>query len=238
MEYKIGFVYKITNPNGRIYVGSTINLKRRISQYKNNYFKNQIKIHRSIEKYGWTNHIFEILWEGDVKDMLKKEAELGTKLNALSENNLNLMLPKGDSKFSCISEETRLKMSNSAKGRIISEYCKKRIREVHIGKIVSIETRKKMSEWQIGRKMSDEAKLNMSLAAKGKIVSIETRNKISNFRSKPILQYDLEGNFIQEWKSATYAGKELQINASHISTCCKGKRKTAGKFKWNFKKNK
>ena len=34
MNTDIGYVYKITNPNNRVYVGSTINLKRRIYQYK------------------------------------------------------------------------------------------------------------------------------------------------------------------------------------------------------------
>ena len=41
---------------------------------------------------------------------------------------------------------------------------------------------------------------------------------------KPILQYDLDGNFIREWPSATDAGKELK---GHICECLNGRRKTA-----------
>lgn len=235
MDTNIGYVYKITNPNNRVYVGSTIDLERRIYQYKNNYFKAQIKIHRSIEKYGWENHIFEVIWTGNLRDMLKKEAEFGLKLNVLDKDNLNLMLPKINDEFSCISEETRLKMSNSAKGKIVSDYCKKRVSETHTGKIVSAETRKKMSEWQIGRKMSEEAKSKMRVAKLGRIISEKTRQVASDLHSIPILQLDLEENLIKEWKSAAEAANILNLNAGHIRTCCRGERKTHGKFKWKNK---
>ena len=154
-NYNIGFVYKITSPKGRIYIGSTDNIKRRKYQYEKNYFKAQRKVYRSINKYGWELHKFEVIWEGDIQYMLKKEAELGQLFSVLHKDNLNLMLPKLNDIYSSISEETRLKMSNSAKGKIISESHKEIIRKTHTGKIVSEETRKNMSTWQIGRKMSE-----------------------------------------------------------------------------------
>ena len=51
----------------------------------------------------------------------------------------------------------------------------------------------------------------------------------------PILQYDLDGNFIREWKSITDAEKKL--NANQISSACSGIRKTANNFMWRYKKN-
>ena len=49
----------------------------------------------------------------------------------------------------------------------------------------------------------------------------------------PILQYDIKGNLIKEWGSVTEATNELNIN--NIQACCKGRRKTAGGFKWEYK---
>jgi len=36
----------------------------------------------------------------------------------------------------------------------------------------------------------------------------------------------------------TLANKEIGIDKSQISCCCKGKNKTAGGFKWKYKKEK
>lgn len=53
--------------------------------------------------------------------------------------------------------------------------------------------------------------------------------------SIPILQFDLDGNFIREWRSATKAMQELGIHSFGISNCCNHKRKQWGGFKWEFK---
>lgn len=51
---------------------------------------------------------------------------------------------------------------------------------------------------------------------------------------KPVLQFDLEGNFIKEWSSATDVGKEAQSN---ICKCLKGKVKTAYNYIWKYKED-
>lgn len=63
-----------------------------------------------------------------------------------------------------------------------------------------------------------------------------TRNeRISEKMSRPVLQYDLLGNFIKEWPSAAKVEEELGIDHSHISRCCSGSRHTAGGFVWRYK---
>jgi len=52
---------------------------------------------------------------------------------------------------------------------------------------------------------------------------------------KKILQFDLEGNFIKEWKSITEAGKNTNTNRVSISYCASGKQKRAGSFIWKYK---
>ena len=56
--------------------------------------------------------------------------------------------------------------------------------------------------------------------------------RISEKIKKPILQFDLEGNFIKEWLSATDVGREIQSN---ICMCLKGKKQTAYGYKWVYK---
>lgn len=56
----------------------------------------------------------------------------------------------------------------------------------------------------------------------------------TNKRSKAVIQYDLQDNYIKQWKSASEAGRNLQIRAAKISLCCKGKRNKTGGYKWRF----
>ena len=49
--------------------------------------------------------------------------------------------------------------------------------------------------------------------------------------------FDLQGNFIKDWDSATQAGKLLNLDDRGINTCCRGKQKTAFGFIWKFKDN-
>ena len=73
------------------------------------------------------------------------------------------------------SEETRLKMSVSAKARGISEETRKKMRD----RICSEETRRKLSEAGRGRVISEEGRIRRSEALKGHKISEETRKKIS-----------------------------------------------------------
>lgn len=52
---------------------------------------------------------------------------------------------------------------------------------------------------------------------------------------KPIIQMDMEDNFIKEWDSAIVAGKTLGLSQGNISSCCLGKRNKCGNFKWKYK---
>jgi hypothetical protein len=54
---------------------------------------------------------------------------------------------------------------------------------------------------------------------------------------KPILQYDLQKNFIKEWKSLTQAEQELKILRTSIGNALKDRSKTAGGFIWKYKVN-
>lgn len=65
----------------------------------------------------------------------------------------------------------------------------------------------------------------------------ETKEKISIAHSKPVLQYDIDGNFIREWKSSTDAEKTLNISSGSISSVCRGRREFIKGYSWRFKLN-
>jgi group I intron endonuclease len=65
----------------------------------------------------------------------------------------------------------------------------------------------------------------------GKTHSKDFKEKLSKLRSKPVLQLDLEGNFIKEWESL----KSLKENGFYVSDCCKGKRDNKYGFIWKYK---
>lgn len=52
--------------------------------------------------------------------------------------------------------------------------------------------------------------------------------------AKPVNQYTLSGDFVREWDSATTIQKELNIFGSSVNSCCRGKLKSAGGFKWYY----
>ena len=56
-----------------------------------------------------------------------------------------------------------------------------------------------------------------------------------NACSVKVLQYDLRGCFIKEWDSISSAKKEL--GTTHITDCCKGKRKSANGYIWKYKES-
>lgn len=58
---------------------------------------------------------------------------------------------------------------------------------------------------------------------------------INYSQSIPVLQFDLQGNFIREWPSMIKVEEETGIYQSNICRCCSGIRNSAGGFIWKYK---
>jgi group I intron endonuclease len=56
-------IYKITNPENKSYVGLSREIENRWKSYKNMQFQSNNRLKESFKKYGYDNHIFEILEE-------------------------------------------------------------------------------------------------------------------------------------------------------------------------------
>lgn len=213
-------IYKITNPKGKIYIGQSVNIHQRKLNYKNFISnKNNIgpKLYNSFKKYSWENHIFEIIEECTINQLDENEIYWGIKFDVLNENGLNLKL--GEGRGIC-SEETKQKMSIAHLGNKKRVGCKMNEHSKHL-------IGQKNSKPKPKGFMSKELKEKISKSNKG-----VSRNKGKKMNVKIILQYDLQGNFIKEWSSIKEAN---QIIKGDIHSCCKGKQKTAGSFKWKYK---
>jgi group I intron endonuclease len=60
-------IYKITNPNGKVYIGQSIDIDKRWNKYKVKNCKPQIRLYNSLNKYGWENHYKDIIEECEVR---------------------------------------------------------------------------------------------------------------------------------------------------------------------------
>lgn len=176
-------IYKITSPSNKVYIGQSVNIEKRIIRYKNLLCKEQTHLYRSLQKYGWDNHVFEIIVECKKEELNELEIyyiDLFKTFNSA----FGLNLRKGGEGGS-MTEESREKIRQAtlgnkrALGKKHSEETKKRCGELRKGKTRSDETKRKMSQAQKGKKVSDETKLKLSIAWKNRKVSDETRLKMA-----------------------------------------------------------
>ena len=118
----------------------------------------------------------------------------GNKLN----NDIDNLIPMERGKHTTLhhtevtpSEETRKKISEGNKGKIISDETKQKISEANKGRVCSEETKKKISEKHKGKKLSEETKNKLRIVHRGqnngmygKNHSEESKRKISENRKE------------------------------------------------------
>ena len=107
-------IYKITNPNKRIYIGQSTNIEGRWIKYKQLSCKDQPSLYSSLKKYGPENHIFEIIEECNIEQLDEHEIYWGKQYDVLNNFNLHNRLGRGFGSFD--SDETKRKKSESNKG--------------------------------------------------------------------------------------------------------------------------
>lgn len=57
----------------------------------------------------------------------------------------------------------------------------------------------------------------------------------TDLRVKPVNQYSLNQEFIENFKSASEASRKTGISKTCISRCCRGERKSSSGFIWRYK---
>jgi group I intron endonuclease len=232
-------IYKITNPEGKVYIGHSKDIDTRWRAYRRLDCKAQQKIYNSLKKYGVSSHTFEVVEECAFDDLTCRERFWQDYYDVTDrEKGLNLTLVEcGDVKKE-VSEETREKHRIIAKNRVFSEETLKKLSEIRIGFKHSVETKKRMSEAQIGHKNNlgfkhtDETRKLMSAKSKGhtrgagRIQSKETKEKIAEYNFKIILNRE-NGIFYLGVKEAA---ESLNINPNTLVGKLNGRRKNNTPF--------
>ena len=109
-------IYKITSPSGKIYIGQSIDIQKRFNSYYQLYCKKQIKIYRSLKKYGSEDHIFEIIEECNWQQLNERERYFQDYYDVMGHNGLNCKLTTTNDKSGRLSKESCIKKSKSTKG--------------------------------------------------------------------------------------------------------------------------
>ena len=234
-------IYKITNPEGKSYIGLSREIETRWNSYKNMQFQSNTLLKESFKKYGYLNHVFEVIEEvilsedtyGKNTALLRKRErywieELGTFYDGLNQNG-------GGSGCGSHTSESKQKISESLKGRPKPlDFGEKRTKDFY-----TEEWKEKISKSNKGRKSPMKGKVGPN---KGKIMSEEQKNKISKSNSKPKPK-----NFLNErkkqiihinthiiYQSISEAARQLNLPKSGISQCCSGKRKATKGNKFSY----
>jgi group I intron endonuclease len=207
---KIGYIYKFSSPNGKIYIGKTFNINKRKSDYKCLHCKGQKILYHSLLKYGFENHEFEILKEGlfTNEELSKLECYYIIHFNSFVKwNKLGMNLTLGGEGCNLIhhSQKTKDKISKTKKGS------PKTVAQINATKN------------RVGRKIPKSQDW--------------IRNNAEGIK-KPILQFSLDGEFIKEWKSAMDVELELGLGRKNISCNLRNKTLSAFGFIWRFKNEK
>lgn len=213
-------IYKITNPKGKVYIGQSVNVEHRFYEYsliKN--CESQIKLFRSLKKYGPTNHTFELLEECNNDILNDKERYYQDYYDVLNENGLNCKLTTTNDKSGKNSLESNIKRSKTMKGKNRGP----RPDVVEKNKIV-----------HKGKTISEAHKKAISAHFKGKPHPYQGPRGVS--LRKPVLQYTKDKKtLLNEYISLSEAAKSVNRGAGDIHRVISGKGVSCAEYWWTYK---
>ena len=172
-------IYKITNPNNRVYIGVSSNIQRRLKDYRRGVKQSQPLIMRSLSKYGIESHNFEIIdsFESDLNFAMGKEmfwirSYMSNSHKFPEQKGMNLTDGGQGAKGYKMNEAQRKAMSERNKGYKHTPEALKKISEASKrympGRKVSEATREKLRQANLGKKYSEETCRKLSEMKKGK----------------------------------------------------------------------
>lgn len=137
-DVQIG-IYKVTSPEGKIYVGQSINISKRFSDYLqlNTKTKNQPLLWESFLKHTPSNHIFEVI-EFCEKHELNSRERYWQEFYDVLNGGLNSLLQECPGKKRVLSETVKKQISENWKPRKITEEEREVMRDRMIGNKFSL----------------------------------------------------------------------------------------------------
>lgn len=209
------FIYKIVSPTGKIYIGKTCRIKERKAHYRcaSNCLSQQRVVINSLRKYGFDNHLFEIIDEfysgndyASGKEMFWIRSFMSNRSKWPNEEGMNLT-DGGEGVFGA---KFHNRQSNF-KGKTWSDEHKKRIGLSKIG-----------NTYTKGIKLSEETRKKISISS-------------CTLKGKPIIQLDSNGRFIKEYPAIRVASKETGIDRGVIRNSLLGVKTKSINYKFHYK---
>jgi len=184
---KSGIYRWVNNINEKTYIGSSINISRRLKDYYSlsRLEKSNMAICQALLKYGYSNFTFEILEYCDESVLIEREQYY-----------FELLVP----------DYNILKTAGNSLGYKHSEITKQKISEINRGKTFSKETCEKISESVNGE----------NHPFFGKNYSIETKDKMSQTKGTIIYKYSLDLILLKTFPSSKVAAKFFKASNSSI----------------------
>jgi group I intron endonuclease len=241
-------IYQIINKlDGRVYIGSSNNLKSRKYRHfllLNNNNHDNIYLQRSYNKvkskYEEKNiknyFIFEIIKrieKYEDKEKLKEE------LLKWEQHYLDVFIIKGN-----IDKKRCYNLCPTVINKLGFRHTKEtinKLRESHLGKKHTEETKQKMSiskskeNHPFYNKIFSEEHINkLRESHLGKKHTEETKQKMSKTHNKVKIINETTGEIFNSMREAS---RKYNINSGSICLCCKNKQKTAGGYIWKYLEN-
>ena len=235
-------VYKHTNKeNGKVYIGITGQPVERRWRYDGSVYRKCLLFYHAIQKYGWDCFEHKILYEVNTKEeaeVLEQKLIMDYKSNNAD---FGYNIANGGSVHH-ISEQTKKKISQKLKENYIKE------NHPNYGKKYSDEMKKKLSQSHIGLQAKEnhymygkhhsediKEKIRNTNISKGIKPSVEARQKGAVARSKAVIQFDSEWNYINKFISAASASRDTGINKCMIGQSCRSNgNKIVSGYRWKF----
>lgn len=215
---KIAGIYKLESPSGKVYIGQSIDLQRRINAHRRLENCKNYPLELAIKKYGWENFKVTILVAFSPTDYSKDKLFL---------NRLEAFFIK---EYDCVSSGYNI--LPAASNYTYTEERKQHLRELNLGKHHSPESIAKIKAYQSNR--TPEHRNNIRLSHLGKKLSPEHRAKLGKHLRKKIMQFSKSGEYLATYNSLTEASSICNTLKANISQCCLGKRPSAGGYKWKY----
>jgi group I intron endonuclease len=166
-------IYKITNPNGKVYIGQSCNIWKRWNVYKSLNCPDQVKIYRSLVKYGVDFHKFEVVEECKRSELSILERKWQDFYEVIGTNGLNCVLTETTDVPKILSEETKQKISVGNKGKKRTELAKE-LQSIRCkGKFTGV------NHWTYGKELKESTKLALLISNLGRKLTPEHREKLS-----------------------------------------------------------
>lgn len=156
---KDGCLYRLTFPNGKVYIGiTTRTAERRFSEHKKSAASGRpLAVNRAISKYGADSVLVETLVVAPWSYLLALECQAIEAFGSKGDGGYN-MTDGGDGVVGlAISDATREKLRSAQLGRKVSDEVRERMREASRRRVITDELREKFRLANLGRKRDRES---------------------------------------------------------------------------------